>query len=329
MRLTGLVLTLCLALVPLGVEGQQTPKGPQAAMPRVGVLSPFTFAAAADDIRAFRQGIRDLGYVDGQNIAIETRWAEGHLDRLQVLAAELVQLKMTVIITHSDPAVRAVKEVSRTVPIVAAFGADLVGAGHAISFARPGGQITGLVDMAPDVGAKRVELLKELLPTLKRIGVLWNVANSPKAREFEEVVAGARTLGLGIESLEVRNAEDLEREFILATRARLGAILVLPDVLTTINAKADRWLRGGSPRADNVRPPGWCRCRWTDGLWSESTRLLSSGRGVCRQDPEGSATGRPSDPTAHHVRAGDQPEDRQGVRSHCPAIIARACRPSN
>jgi ABC-type uncharacterized transport system substrate-binding protein len=237
MRLIGLVLTLSLALVPLGVEGQQPPKGPRAGMPRIGVLSPFTFAAASDDIRAFRQGIRDLGYVDGENIAIEARWAEGHLDRLQVLAAELVQLKIAVIVTHSDPAIRAVKEVTRTVPIVAAFGADLVGAGHAISFVRPGGQITGLVDMAPDVGAKRVELLKELVPTLKRIGVLWDIANSPKAREFKEVEAGARILGLGIQSLEVRNADDIEREFILAKRARLGAILVLPDVLTTSNAK--------------------------------------------------------------------------------------------
>jgi ABC-type uncharacterized transport system substrate-binding protein len=180
MRLIGLVLTLSLALVPLGVEGQQPPKGPRAGMPRIGVLSPFTFAAASDDIRAFRQGIRDLGYVDGENIAIEARWAEGHLDRLQLLAAELVQLKIAVIVTHSDPAIRAVKEVTRTVPIVAAFGADLVEAGHAISFVRPGGQITGLVDMTPDVGAKRVELLKELVPTLKRIGVLWDVANSPR-----------------------------------------------------------------------------------------------------------------------------------------------------
>ena len=237
MRLIGLVLTLILTLVPLRVEGQQTPKGPRAGIPRVGVLSPFTSAAAADDIRAFRQGIRDLGYIAGQNIAIETRWAEGRLDRLQLLAAELVQLKMDVIVTHSEPAIRAVKEATRTIPIVVAIAGDLVAAGHAMSLARPGGQITGFVDMAQDVGAKRVELLKELVPTVSHIGVLWNVASSVKAREFKEVGAGARALGLGLQSLEVRDADDLESEFKLATRARVGAILVLPDPLTTGNAK--------------------------------------------------------------------------------------------
>jgi putative ABC transport system substrate-binding protein len=240
MRLIGpiLILAVSLALAPLEVEGQQAPKGPRASIPRVGVLSPFTPAAAADDIGAFRQGIRDLGYIDGQTIAIETRWAEGRLDRLQLLAAELVRLKMDVIVTHSEPAVRAVKEATRTIPVVVAIAGDLVTGGHAVSLARPGGQITGLVDMAQDVGAKRVELLKELVPTLSRVGVLWNVGSSVKAREFKEVAAGARALSLAIQSLEVRDADDLEREFKLATTARVGAILVLPDPLTTGNSKS-------------------------------------------------------------------------------------------
>ena len=145
--------------------------------------------------------IRDLGYVDGENIAIETRWAEGHLDRLQLLAAELVQLRMIVIVTHSDPAVRAIKEVTRTVRV----------------WCRP----------------------------------RW---------------VGPR---------------HIEREFILAKRARLGAILVLPDVLTTSNAKLIAGF-AGSPPTDNVRPQGWCGCRWTDDLWSESTRVSSPGRGLRR-----------------------------------------------
>jgi len=198
----AVLLAVSLALAPLEVEGQQAPKGPRASIPRVGVLSPFTPAAAADDIGAFRQGIRDLGYIDGQTIAIETRWAEGRLDRLQLLAAELVRLKMDVIVTHSEPAIRAVKEATRTIPVVVAIAGDLVTAGHAVSLARPGGQITGLVDMAQDVGAKRVELLKELVPTLSRVGVLWNVASSVKAREFKEVAAGARALSLAIQSLK-------------------------------------------------------------------------------------------------------------------------------
>jgi ABC-type uncharacterized transport system substrate-binding protein len=226
-----------LFVTPLSAEAQQAVKVPRTGIPRVGVLSPLTAAQAADDIRAFRQGIRELGYIDGQNVAIETRWTDGHLERLQPLAAELVHLKMDVIVTNGDPAIRAVKEMTQTIPIVAAIAGDLVAGGHAVSLARPGGQVTGLVDMAQDLGAKRVELLKELLPALTRIGVLWNVASPLKARDFRETEAGARALGLGLQSLGVRDPDDFEREFKVAARERVGAIVVLPDPLTTGHAK--------------------------------------------------------------------------------------------
>jgi putative ABC transport system substrate-binding protein len=222
---------------PLAVDGQQAGKVSRGRIPRVGILSPLTSTTAADDISAFRQGIRDLGYIDGRDITIEARWAEGRLDRLQPLAAELVQLKVDVIVTNSDPAIRAVKEATARIPIVVAIAGDLVAAGHAVSLARPGGQVTGFVDMAQDVGAKRVELLKELVPSVTRIGVLWNGASPPKARELKEIEATARGRGLTIESLAVRDSEDIGRQFNRAVRERIGAILVLPDPLTTGDGK--------------------------------------------------------------------------------------------
>src|SRR5712691_1937155 len=179
-----------LLAAPLAAGAQQPGKPARTSIPRVGVLSPLTSTQAAVDISAFREGMRDLGYVDGQNIVIEPRWAEVRLERLQLLAAELVQLKMDVIVTNSDPAIRAVKEATRTIPIVVAIAGDLVAAGHAVSLARPGGQVTGFVDMAPDLAAKRVELLKELVPGLIRIAVLWNVANPLKAQDYQETEAG-------------------------------------------------------------------------------------------------------------------------------------------
>ena len=236
-RSLALGLALALLVTPLVVDGQQAGKVSRIGIPRVGILSPLTSAAAADDINAFRQGIRDLGYIEGQDITIETRWTEGRRERLPLLAAELVQLKMDVIVTNGDPAIRAIKEATRTIPIVAAIAGDLVAAGHARSLARPGGQVTGFVDMAQDVSAKRVELLKELVPTLTRVGVLWNVANPLKTREFKETEAGARAMGLAIQSLGVRDSEDFEREFNVATRARVGAIVVLQDPLTTGDVK--------------------------------------------------------------------------------------------
>ena len=218
---------------PLAPEAQPPGKAARTSIPRVGVLSPLTSAQAAVDIGAFREGIRDLGYLDGQNIAIEPRWAEARPERLQLLAVELVHLNMDVIVTNGEPAIRALREATRTIPIVVAIAGDLVAAGHAVSLARPGGHVTGFIDMAPDLAAKRVQLLKELVPGLTRIAVLWNVGSPLKAHEYRETEAGARALGLQLQSLGVRDPNDFETKLKEAASEHAGAMVVLQDPLTT------------------------------------------------------------------------------------------------
>jgi len=218
---------------PLEAEAQQAGKAALTRIPKVGVLSPLTSAQAAVDISAFREGMRDLGYLDGHNLAIEPRWTDARPERLQLLAVELVHLNTDVIVTNGEPAIRALREATRTIPIVVAIAGDLVAAGHAVSLARPGGQVTGFVDMAPDLAAKRVQLLKEVVPGLTRIAVLWNVGSSLKAHEYRETEAGARALGLRLQSLGVRDPNDFETKLKEAANEHAAAMVVLQDPLTT------------------------------------------------------------------------------------------------
>ena len=178
------------------------------------------------------------GYVEGQNITIEYRWAEGKLDRLPNLAADLVSHKVDIIVTHGEAAIRALKQATKTIPIVVGVTGDLVVTGHAASLARPGGNITGFVDTSPDLSGKRMELLKEILPKVSRIAVLWNAANPVKVLDFKETEAAAQALGLKLQSLEVRASEDFEKHFKIVTTQRPGALVVLQDALTTANTRS-------------------------------------------------------------------------------------------
>jgi putative ABC transport system substrate-binding protein len=235
-RALGCIVTLTLSLlaVPLAAEAQQS-----GTAPRIGMLLPFGTSSPVPPPRlvAFQQGLRELGYVEGQNIAVEYRWAEGKLDRLPALAAELVRLKVAVIVTWGEAAIRAVKEATDTTPIVVALANDLVAAGHAASLARPGGNITGMIDTWPGLSAKRLELLKEVMPKASRIAVLWNGANPTKALDFRETQVAARVLEVEIQSLEVRSPNEFESAFEAATREGAGALVVLQDALITGHAK--------------------------------------------------------------------------------------------
>ena len=226
MRLIGLavVLILSLSLAPLAVEGQQGGK-----IPRVGILwaySPSVVSILGD---AIRQGLRGLGYVEGQNILLEERWAEGRFDRLASLAAELNRLNLDVIVTASTPAVRAAQQATKTIPIVMTLVSDPVEDGLVASLARPGRNVTGLSLMHPELSAKRIALLKEVVPKLSRVAVLWSPSTASYRKVLGETQTAAHALGLQLRAVEVRDPTDFDSAFSAIARERAGALVVLPD----------------------------------------------------------------------------------------------------
>jgi putative ABC transport system substrate-binding protein len=176
-------------------------------------------------VEAFRQRLREHGYVEGKNIVIEYRYAEGKLERLPDLAAELVRLKVDVIVTAAGPAISAAKKASATIPIVFATAADPVGSGYVSSLARPGGNITGLSLMAPDLDGKRLELLKEAFPKVARVAFLWNSGGIRGNLSLTEMEAVAKALGLKLQSLPVRSLDDFESAFAQAKREGAQALI--------------------------------------------------------------------------------------------------------
>jgi putative ABC transport system substrate-binding protein len=222
------VVAAVLFAAPLAAEAQ-----PAGKVSRIGYLSPLSPAADATRRQEFRQGLEELGYREGQNIAIEYRWAEGQVDRQDDLAAELVRLKVDVILaaggTHT---VRAAKRATASIPIVMAIGDDAVAAGLVVSLARPGGNVTGLNTQTRELAAKRLELLRELLPSIYRVAVLWNPAVPERAMELKNTQAAARTLQVEIQSLEVRSPEDLDDKFKAMVKGRAEALVILADPVT-------------------------------------------------------------------------------------------------
>ena len=223
MRKNVFVFTLCaMLLAPSFPVGAQQAK----KIPRVGFLVPGSPSSYSARIEAFRQGLGELGYVEGQNIIIEYRYAEGKSDRFPVLASELVQLKVDVIVTGTTPAIQAVKNTTSTIPIVMAEVADPVAVGLVASFARPGGNITGFTTLSPDLDGKRLELLKETLPKVTRVAYIFDPANSGMRIRFKEVQSAAQALAITLQSMEVRNPKELESTFEAAIRERPGALMV-------------------------------------------------------------------------------------------------------
>ena len=196
-----------LLAAPFAAEAQQ----PAGKVSRIGYLSPLSPAADATRREGFQQGLEKLGYREGQNIAIEYRWAEGKLDRQDDLAAELVRLKIDVLLAAGgNHTVRAAKKATASIPIVMAAADDAVASGFVASLARPGGNITGLNTQTADLAAKRLELLREALPSIHRVAVLWNPAVPERAIDLKSTQVAARTLHVEIQSLEVRRPEDLD-----------------------------------------------------------------------------------------------------------------------
>jgi putative ABC transport system substrate-binding protein len=203
-------------------------------VPRIGFLIPVSYALYASRIEALRQGLHDLGYVEGQKIVIEYRFAEGKLDRLPELATELVQLKVDCIVTAGTPATLAAKQATSTIPIVMGQAGDPVEEGFIVSLARPGGNITGLTDITSDLAGKRVELLKETIPKLHRVGVLWT-AGPPGSSQWEESGRAARKLGLQLQSMELGKGQHLENLFEAAVNVGTGGLAVVSTPLLVAN----------------------------------------------------------------------------------------------
>jgi ABC-type uncharacterized transport system substrate-binding protein len=226
MRLIGLavVLAVSLILAPLAAEAQQAPKEP-----RIGYLSAGALTTAPTFENAFRQGLRELGYVEGRNIAIEYRWAEGKYERLLELAAELVRLKVDVILAVTTPAAQAAKAATRTIPIVFTLVADPVASGLVASLARPGGNITGLPSISSEIIGKQLELLKETVPGVSRVVVLQNPDASSHAFMVREAAGAARALGVQLRVLGARSPNALDAAFTAITAERADALLVLAD----------------------------------------------------------------------------------------------------
>jgi len=218
------VLTLCAMLLALCLcaEAQQPKK-----IPRIGYLGATSPSAIPDRIEAFRQGLRALGYVEGKNIVIEWRHHEGKVDRLPALAEELVRLKVDIIITVGPPAARAAKGATVTIPIVMMQIGDPVGSGFVASLARPGGNITGLSTLAPELSGKRLELLKEVVPKLSRAAVFETSTNPDNAQMLREVELAAKTLGVKLQYLDVLDGKDSEPAFRAAVKGRAEAVLMM------------------------------------------------------------------------------------------------------
>jgi len=206
-------------------------------VPRIGLISPFSPSDTALWHKAFLQGLRDLGWVEGKTITIEYRYAEGRNDRLPELIADLVRRKVDIIVTAVTNDTLAAKNATREIPIVMAAAGDPVATGIADSLARPGGNVTGLSQMNPDLIGKRLELLKEITPNASPVAVLWNPNDPISILSWHEIQLPARKLGLEVRSLEVRDTGDLDKALHEAAGARVGALAIMPNPVFVTNLK--------------------------------------------------------------------------------------------
>jgi putative tryptophan/tyrosine transport system substrate-binding protein len=227
-RAMRLLVTLALGLlmVPLAADAQPAGKGY-----RIGYLGNSALSLEIEIVQAFRQGLRELGYVEGENLAIEYRWAEGSFERLPALVAELVSLPVDVIVTVGTPGTRAAKHATRTIPIVMAVSADAVRDGLVASLARPGGNVTGSSTMTHEIEGKRLQLLKEVAPAISRVAFVWNPANPANVRSVNEqqIQLAAQVLGVMLLPVEIRRADAFEEAFATITKARPDALFVMAD----------------------------------------------------------------------------------------------------
>jgi putative ABC transport system substrate-binding protein len=221
-KIIAVALSAMLLALSYSASAQQPTK-----IPRIGFLVAVSPSAAAARIEAFRRGLRELGYVEAKNIVLESRYAEEKLDRLPALAAELVRLKVDIIVTAGGQATRAAKQGTPTIPIVMTNDPDPIGSGFVASLARPAGNITGLSTLAPELSGKRLELLREIVPKLSRVAVLGSSTQPAAAQTLREVELAAGALKLELQYTDVRGPKDIETAFRAASKGRAESVLVL------------------------------------------------------------------------------------------------------
>lgn len=227
-----MLLGAAVAAWPLVARAEQTAK-----IPRIGLLSPFTPADTAPWHQAFLRGLSDLGWVDGKNIAVEYRYSDGRNDRLPGLIADLVRLKVDIIVTAVTNDTLAAKNATSEIPVVMAAAGDPVATGIVASLARPGGNITGLSQMNPDLTGKRLELLKEIAPNISSVVVLLNPDDPISVLGFNEIELPARKMKVEVHSLEVRDNQDLEKALQAAAKAHVDALVIMPNPVFVTNLK--------------------------------------------------------------------------------------------
>jgi putative ABC transport system substrate-binding protein len=213
---------------PLAVEAQQSTK-----IYRIGLLIGASEAFVSSYIEIFRQALRDLGYIEGRNIAIELRYADGHYDRLRALAADLVQLKVDIVVTEGTPPTRAAKQATKTIPIVMTVTGDPVVAGLVTNLARPGGNLTGASFFFSELGAKRLQLLKEAIPTLSRVAVVWNPSNEVHGPTVKRIETTAKTLGIDVQHVKIQAPADVDNALLVISKRR-ESLVVLEDGMINV-----------------------------------------------------------------------------------------------
>jgi len=230
MRLIGLAVALALSLIlaPLAAEAQESKAGRTITIGYLGNSSP---SLESNLVEAFRDGLRQRGYIEGQNLVIKYQWAEGHQDRYPVLARELVRLKPDVILTAGTPGTLAAKQATESIPIVTAIAGEPVAAGLVSSLAKPGGNVTGLSTLAPELEGKRLELFKQAVPKLSRVVALLNPANPYTRIAWKAAQTAAEALGVKLQPVEARSPNDLDRAFATIKEARPNGLIVVPDRL--------------------------------------------------------------------------------------------------
>ena len=219
---------------------------PSAKIRRIGFLGTGTAAGMVDWVEALRSGLRELGYVEGRNLSIEYRWADGKYERAPGLAAELVRLNVEVLVTHGTPGTRAAKDATTTIPIVMAIAGDAVLVGLVASLARPGGNITGSTFFNSELAVKRLELVRDVLPRVTKVARLVNPDNPGMGPVFQAMEPAAKSLKLDLQSIEVRGPTDFEKAFKTMADRRVGAVVILEDGMINVNLQVIAALAAGA-----------------------------------------------------------------------------------